>query len=98
MFGLIGKFTTHPGKRDALLAILVQAAEELKSDDGCISYVVGTSDDPNAIWVTEVWTDKAAHAASLEPQEVRDLISQAMPLIAAISDQTELVIAGGKGV
>lgn len=98
MFGLIGKFTTHPGKRDDLVAILVQAADELRANDACISYVVATTDDPDAIWVTEVWADKAAHAASLEPPEVRAIIARAMPLIASISDQTELRIVGGKGV
>lgn len=98
MFGLIGKFTAHPGKRDDLVAILVNAADALRADDGCISYVVGATDDPDAIWVTEIWTDKAAHAASLEPPDVRAAIAQAMPLIASISDRTELTIVGGKGV
>lgn len=98
MFGLIGKFTAQPGKRDDLVAILVQAADELRANAGCIQYVVGTTDEPDAIWVSEVWTDKAAHAASLEPAAVRALIARAMPLIAAISDQTELQVVGGKGV
>jgi quinol monooxygenase YgiN len=98
MFGLIGKFTAQPGKRDDLVAILVQAAADLRANPACIAYIVGTSDEPDAIWVSEVWTDKAAHAASLDPPEVRALIERAMPLIAGISDQTELRIVGGKGI
>lgn len=98
MFGLIGTFTANPGKRDDLVAILIDAADALRANEDCISYVVGTTDDADAIWVTEAWTTRAAHAASLEPPEVRAVIARAMPLIAAISDQTELRIVGGKGV
>jgi quinol monooxygenase YgiN len=98
VFGLIGKITAQPGQRDALVAVLVRAADALRADPGCLLYVVGTGDDPEAIWVTEAWTDKAAHRASLEPPAVRALIAEAMPLIASMSDRTELTIVGGKGI
>ena len=98
MYGMFGKFTAQPGKRDDLVAVLLQAADALRADPGCLHYVVGTTDEPDAIWVTEAWTDKAAHDASLEPEEVRATIARAMPLIAGMSDRTELEIVGGKGL
>jgi quinol monooxygenase YgiN len=97
-YGLFGKFAAQPGRRDELVAILRQAADALQGDPGCLHYVVATSDEPDAIWVWEAWTDKVAHDASLEPPEVRELITNAMPLIAAVSDQTELAVVGGKGL
>jgi quinol monooxygenase YgiN len=97
-YGLIGKFTAHPGRRDELVAMLLRAAEALQSDPTCLQYVVGTTAEPDAIWVTEVWTSKEAHDASLEPEETRALIQQAMPLVASMSDQTQLDVVGGKGV
>ena len=97
-YGRLGKFTAQPGRRDELVAVLWQAADALNGDPGCLHYVVATSDEPDAIWVWEAWTDKAAHDASLEPPEVQELITSAMPLIAAMSDQTELAVVGGKGL
>ncbi len=97
-YGLFGKFTAHPGKRDELVGYLLQAAELLERNPGCIHYVVSTSDEPEAVWVSEVWTEQAAHDASLEPDDIRALIKEARPLIAGMSDQTELTVHGGKGL
>ena len=97
-YGLVGKFTAQPGRRDELVAILLQAAEALGSNEDCLHYLVNTTEETDAIWVTEVWTDKAAHDASLEPAEVRALITQAMPLIASMSDRLEMQVVGGKGL
>jgi quinol monooxygenase YgiN len=63
MYGLIGQMMAVPGKRDALVAILAEGTADMP---GCISYVVALdAKDADAIWITEVWTDKASHAASL---------------------------------
>ena len=97
-YGLVGKFTAQPGKRDELAALLLRAAELLGRNGDCIHYLISTADEAEAIWVTETWTTKAAHDASLEPAEVRALIAQARPLIAAMSEQRELHVLGGKGL
>lgn len=97
-YGLFGKFTIVPGKRDELLDILVEAATLLEANESCIHYLVSKTDEPEAVWVYETWTDKAAHDVSLEPAEIRALIARAMPLIASMSDQTELQVVSGKGI
>lgn len=97
-YGLFGKFSAQPGKRDDLVGYLLRAAELLERNPECLHYVVSTSDEPDAVWVSEVWTGKAAHDASLEPEDIRALIQEARPLIAGMSDQTELRVRGGKGV
>lgn len=98
-YGSIGKFAAQPGKRDELLAILLDAADALRSNQDCLLYVLSTSAaEPDAIWANEIWTTKAAHDASLEPEEVKALISKAMPLIAGMTDRSELTVIGGKGL
>lgn len=97
-YGLFGKFSAQPGKRDDLVGYLLQAARLLERNPSCIQYVVSTSDEPEAVWVSEVWTDEAAHDASLEPEDVRALIQEARPLIAGMSEQTRLNVHGGKGL
>ena len=97
-YGLMGKFVSAPGSRDQMVAHLVEAAERLGDSPGCLHYRVSTSDEPVAIWVSEVWTDKDAHAASLQSTEIRALIDRARPLIVGMSDRTELTVVGGKGL
>jgi quinol monooxygenase YgiN len=97
-YGLFGAILAAPGKRDELVGYLLQASQLLEQDPRCIHYVIGTSEHPDAVWISEVWTDQAAHDASLESDDIRQLIGQAQPLIAGMSDQTELTIHGGKGV
>ncbi|MFC4779218.1 putative quinol monooxygenase [Paenibacillus sp. GCM10023252] len=96
-FGLIGKFTAQAGKRDALADLLLTAAEELKEVEGCDLYVVSISDEePDAIWITEVWSSAEAHAQSLTMEDTQSLIAQARPLIAGM-EHTKLQTLGGKG-
>lgn len=97
-YALHNQFTAQPGQGDALAEILLQAAEGLQANDACLLYLVSRSpDDPNVLWVTEAWTDKAAHDASLQDEAVRAEVQRALPLIANVS-RTELQVVGGKGI
>lgn len=96
MHGLIGKLIAAPGKRDELAAILLDGTDTMP---GCLSYVVALDPkDPNAIWVTEVWTDAAAHKASLELPQVRAAIAKARPLIAGFGESFTTMPIGGQGL
>ena len=99
LFGLHGSFRAQPGRGEELAAILIEAARGLQGDDACRLYVVHRSvDDPDTVWVTEAWTDRAAHDASLEDPAARELIARARPLIAGMGGHTELRTLGGKGL
>ena len=96
MYGLIGKMTATPGQRDALTAILLEGLGRMP---GCLSYVVAHDPaDDHAIWVTEVWTDEAAHRASLQVPEVKEAIRKGMPLIATFDDARVTTPVGGVGL
>ena len=97
-FGLVGSFKAHPGQGDALAEVLVRAAEGLGGNPECELYVISRSEDPDAVWVTEVWTSREAHRASLEDQATRELIAEARPLIAGLGERIELLPVGGKGL
>ena len=98
-FGLHGKLTAQPGQRDALVKILLEAADLVGGAPGCEIYFVSTSrTEPDAIWVTEVWRSEADHAASLSFPGVKELIVKAKPLIAGMSDSARTVPIGGKGL
>ena len=96
MYGLIGKMTAKPGQRDALVAAILGGSGDMP---GCRSYVVAEdAGDPDAIWVTEVWDDEAAHKASLDLPSVRDAIARAMPMIADFGPSFATVPVGGTGL
>ena len=95
MYGLIGRMTAIPGQRDALTAILL---ESLGTMPGCLSYIVAHDPaDDHAIWVTEVWTDQAAHRASLRVPEVKAAIARGLRLIATFEAAQVTAPVGGIG-
>lgn len=96
MHGLIGKFTAAAGKRDELSAILL---EGLKDMPGNLSYVVANDPaDENVLWITEVWTDSAAHQASLSIESVQSAIQKGRPLIAGMEQIAVTEPVGGHGI
>lgn|SRR5947208_15132285 len=99
-FGLISKITAHPGRGDALAEVLLDAARQIRrSVPGCESYVIARApDDPDAIWVTEVWESREAHAGSLTYDSVKAVIERGRPLIAGFSDRVETIPVGGLGL
>ena len=98
MYGLQGKLIAKPGQRDALIALLL---ENTAGDGmpGCRLYVVSEIPaEPDAIAITEVWDDKAAHDAALQLERVRATIAKARPLIAGMGESVELRPIGGQGL
>jgi quinol monooxygenase YgiN len=96
MYGLIGKMTSQPGQRDALLGLLLQGTRDMP---GCLSYIIARdSRDEDAVWITEVWEDEASHHDSLQLPSVRDAIAKAMPLIAGFEPGVITNPVGGVGL
>jgi quinol monooxygenase YgiN len=96
MFGLIVKITAVPGKRDELVAMLL---ETLSPMPGCLSYIVATdASDEHAIWFTEAWDSQATHDASLLLPSVKETFAKARPLIAGIGDRVMTTPLGGIGL
>ena len=99
-YGLTGKLLAQPGKRDDLIALLRRGATSMESEEiGCLMYLIcKASDDENGIWVHEMWTSKEAHDASLSVPAVREVIGQAMPIIAGMANQFEYEPVAGIGM
>lgn len=96
MYGLIGQMKAAPGKRDELVAILSESTEGMP---GCLSYIVAKdAADADALWITEVWTDKGSHAASLKLPAVQAAITKARPIIAGFGHRFETTPVAGVGL
>jgi quinol monooxygenase YgiN len=95
-YGRHGLIRATPGQREALLAILAEVARSSRTMPGCRLYLVGAAHrDAEAIAVTEVWDDQAAHAASLTLETVRSAIARARPLIAGMDAASEFDVVAG---
>lgn len=98
-YGLVGKIVAAPGRGAELADHLLEAAAALEEVPDCLLYVVSpVPDEPDAVWVTEIWTSPDAHRASLELHAVRALIARARPIIAGMGERIELHPVGGKGL
>jgi quinol monooxygenase YgiN len=98
-FSLFGKFTIQEGKRDMMVEILLEAAESLQNLDTCDIYLVNISEnEPDCVYVYEVWSDANAHQASLALEATQTLISKAKPIITGMERISTLQTKGGKGI
>jgi quinol monooxygenase YgiN len=96
MYGLIGKMLAQPGQREALIEALLGGTSSMP---GCLSYIIARdAGDPDALWITEVWTSREEHAASLQLPEVRAAIATGRPLIAGFGERFETEPVGGVGL
>ncbi|MBA9076236.1 putative quinol monooxygenase [Rufibacter quisquiliarum] len=98
-YALFGKMMAQPGKREELLTLLTQAAQLVATAPGCHHYIVyKDAQHPDWIWVSEIWDSVEDHDNSLQIEGCRELIMQAMPLLAGKPEKIELAVVGGKGI
>jgi len=96
MFGLITRIRAASGARDRLASILIKGSASMP---GCLSYVVAAdATDPDALWVTEVWSSAELHKASLQLPQVREAMATGRPLIAGFGERFQTTPLGGSGI
>jgi quinol monooxygenase YgiN len=93
------KATVKPGKRDELIQHLQQlSAELLTRASGSIYYLISTTEEPDVVWISELWTSKEAKdAIAMTPASVKAM-KEFMPLIVSMTDRTHLTVVGGTGI
>jgi quinol monooxygenase YgiN len=83
MFSVYGRMTALPGRRDELVALLVEGFLAGGADGGLLDYSVNTVlDDPDALWLTQLWTDREAHDATTRSEPVAAVTRRLPPLLA----------------
>jgi quinol monooxygenase YgiN len=80
-FANVGTLGAVSGKRDLLVDILTRRGTDLEAA-GCLLYEVGVNDEqPDTVFVVELWTSAAAHQRSLQLESVQAAILEARPLL-----------------
>lgn len=86
-WGLLGRMTAHPGKRDELVAALKESSRDVP---GKLLYLIQLEgSDPDAFWINEVWESRAAYDACLAMPQTGDWGAKLAPLLAKIEHRTE---------
>ena len=80
-YATVGTLGSIPGQRDRLVEILTRRSADLQ-EAGCLLYEVGVDDEqPDTVFVAELWTSAAAHQGSLGLESVQAAIQEARPLL-----------------
>lgn len=88
LYGLIGEIKATPGKGAELAAILQESSAS--GMPGNLAYLVALSvEDPDSIWVSEVWTSKQEHDDSIKLPAVQAAIAKGRALIAGFGTRIE---------
>lgn len=86
-YGLIGQMKVAEGKRDVVIAALMKGTREMP---GNLAYIIAEDrEDPNSIWITEVWQTKTDHTNSLQLSSVQEAIGTARPYITGFGTRIE---------
>jgi quinol monooxygenase YgiN len=96
-FALLNRLTAKSGRRDRVVEILLESGKLFDDNPACRLYLVAESaDDPDLIWVADLWTSEGEHAAALKVPEMRPFVEECMPLLEGMPEQIRLLPAGGK--
>jgi quinol monooxygenase YgiN len=97
-YALLNKLTSKPNQRQHVVDILLESGTLFDDNSDCFLYLVSeATEDPNVIWVVDLWTSKEAHAKALENPELRPFVEKAMPLLEGMPEQIEIRPVGGRG-
>lgn len=96
MFGLIVKFVTHDGQRDAFIRIMSSGMRDMR---GCHSYILAKDPaDEVSVWVTEIWDSADSHDVALTLHPIPAVIAEAKPLMARRDSRVVTIPIAGEGL
>lgn len=94
-YGVWNKLITKPGKRDEVIGILHESGK-LLDDPACLMHMVSEApDDPDVIYVTDLWTSKERHETALKTPELRPFVEKAISLLEGMPEQTDFMPVSG---
>jgi quinol monooxygenase YgiN len=100
MYGIYTRHTAKPGQRDALIASMLRASEQMESIPECLHFVINKAEEPDVIWATVVWTSKEDHDAVLQRADVRAAIADSIQYLSPDTPPQQIFLTpvGGKGL
>ena len=95
---VLARIRAKEGKGDEVIAVFQRLLEQIEKEPGTLLYAINRSnDDPNMIWVSELYADDDAFAA----HSGSDAMAAATPALGELIAEAELIIGepvSAKGV
>jgi quinol monooxygenase YgiN len=96
-YALINRLTAKPGRRDEVVANLLDSGASFADDDACLLYLVAESTEGgDAIWVVDLWTSEERHAEALQGDDVRSVVKDTLAMLEGPPEQFVIRPRGGK--
>jgi predicted ester cyclase/quinol monooxygenase YgiN/uncharacterized protein YndB with AHSA1/START domain len=96
-FSLFIKFVARDGERDALVDCFMAAIASGRAIPGLEALTVHTGrDEPDTVWVNELWTSQAAFQAAQADPEVQALVQQVRALTVGAPEVTQATPVGAR--
>jgi quinol monooxygenase YgiN len=96
------KFSAQAGSGDALAKVLLRVAASLEATPGCELYAINrAADDPDVVWVTEVWASQQSldgSLAMLRTDEGGSRLAEVQALLAGAPERIDIEPLGGVGL
>ena len=93
------RMVAHPGEGAALADALLHVAGNLRQAAGCEMYVVNLSaDEPDVVWVTELWADEASSDRALGGELGQAGLEEVVAHLAAPPELIAVRPLGGVGL
>ncbi len=93
------RMTAQDGRGDELAQNLLTVAAGMGEVPGCEAYIVNASpDEPDVVWVTEVWADAASSDAALNRDLGEAGLGAVLELLAGAPEYIEVSPLGGPGL
>jgi quinol monooxygenase YgiN/quercetin dioxygenase-like cupin family protein len=97
--GRYAKMIAKPGQGEVLARKMLAVADDLREVPGCELYVINRAgDDPDVVWITELWRSQEQLDAALERLGAADAIQEVLALVREDGfERVDLEPLGGVG-
>ena len=96
---LLNRLTAKRGERNRVVQNLIESGKLFDENAACLLYLVAErADDPDHIWVVDLWTSEEEHTKALQAPELQPHVAETVPLLEGMPEQIELHARGGKGL
>jgi quinol monooxygenase YgiN len=93
------RMVARSGQGPRLADTLLKVADGMRDAPGCELYLINLSaDEPDTVWVTEVWADEEASDRALNGELGEVGIGDVLDLLAGPPELVELTPLGGTGL